>query len=284
MTVTRMWELEMTARSPISHRGELIGTTAIGRRMKVLQPDGSVELVPVISGNSFRGVLRRIAEGMLRDVLHYEGRLPLAVAHALRNGGAIVKTQAEPITGRRLHQLRELVPLLSVFGGAIGAAPIDGCLRVGHVVPIVTEATPILRRSYEGQPIPSRFDIEALESYSHLDDVIAGHAGTTVDPEAASGGSGSPVMRYDIETLAPGTRFESWVQLVRGSDLDYAFAAGVLAEFTRSGWLGGRSGIGHGQIATTITEHAEGGPVVDWREIVGARRDEALETLLSLPA
>ncbi|WP_257890406.1 hypothetical protein [Rhodococcus sp. USK10] len=95
-----------------------------------------MELVPVISGNSLRGVLRRIAEGMLRDVLDYEGQLPLAVAHALPNGGAIVKTQAEPITGRRLHQLRELVPLLSVFGGAIGAAPIDGCLRVGDVVPV----------------------------------------------------------------------------------------------------------------------------------------------------
>ncbi|WP_349307623.1 hypothetical protein [Rhodococcus sp. IEGM 1351] len=58
-------------------------------------------------------------------------------------------------------------------------------------------------------------------------------------------------MRYDIETLAPGTRFESWVQLVRGSDLDHAFAADVLAEFSRTGWLGGRTGIGHGQIATT---------------------------------
>ncbi|WP_259465725.1 hypothetical protein [Rhodococcus opacus] len=165
MTVTRVWEIEMAARSPISHRGELIGTTAIGRRMKILQPDGSVELVPVISGNSFRGVLRRIGEELLRDVLDYEGQLPLAVAHTLRNGGAIVKTQAEPITGRRLHQLRELIPQLSVFGGAIGAAPIDGCLRIGHVVPIVTEATPNLRRTYSG-PIPSRFDIEALESYS----------------------------------------------------------------------------------------------------------------------
>lgn len=273
----------MTARSPISHRGELIGTTAISRRMKVLQPDGSVELVPVISGNSFRGVLRRIAEGMLRDVLDYEGKLPLAVAHALRNGGAIVKTQAEPVTGRRLHQLRELVPLLSVFGGAIGAAPIDGCLRVGHVVPIVTEATPILRREYPG-PLPSRFDIEALESYSHLDDVTAGHAGTTVKFDVASGGSGSPLMRYDVETLAPGTRFESWVQLNRGSDLDHAFATDVIGEFTRSGWLGGRTGIGHGQIATTITEQADRGPVVDWREIVASRRAEALETLLSLPA
>ena len=129
--------------------------------MKVLQPDGSVELVPVISGNSFRGVLRRIGEELLRDVLGYEGRLSLEVAHTLRNGGTIVKTQAEPVTGRRLHQLRELVPLLSVFGGAVGAAPIDGCLRVGHVVPIVTEAVPIVTEAapYLHGPSPSRLDI-----------------------------------------------------------------------------------------------------------------------------
>ncbi|WP_244461582.1 hypothetical protein [Rhodococcus sp. ZPP] len=76
----------------LAHLSEaLIGTTAIGRRMKIIQPDGSVELVPVISGNSFCGVLRRLREQMLRDVLDYEGRLPLAVEHTLRNGGAIVK-------------------------------------------------------------------------------------------------------------------------------------------------------------------------------------------------
>ncbi|RYE43154.1 MAG: hypothetical protein EOP24_29735 [Hyphomicrobiales bacterium] len=74
------------------------------------------------------------------------------------------------------------------------------------------------------------------------------------------------------------------MQLVRGSDLDHAFAAAVLAEFTRSGWLGGRTGIGHGQIATTFASDPDGAPVVDWREIVAARRAEALETMLSLPA
>ena len=90
--------------------------------------------------------------------------------------------------------------------------------------------------------------------------MTAGHAGTAVDTDAETGGSGSPVMRYDIETLAPGTRFEPWVQLVRGSDLDHAFAADVLAEFTRTGWLGGRTGIGHGQIATTLASDPDGAP------------------------
>ncbi|MFC8936489.1 hypothetical protein ACFT1A_30835 [Rhodococcus sp. NPDC057135] len=32
----------------------------------------------------------------------------------------------------------------------------------------------------------------------------------------------TPLMRYDIETLSPGTRFGSWVQLDRGSALDEA--------------------------------------------------------------
>ncbi|WP_240960902.1 hypothetical protein [Rhodococcus sp. A14] len=50
------------------------------------------------------------------------------------------------------------------------------------------------------------------------------------------------------------------MQLVRGSDLDHAFAADVLAEFTRTGWLGGRTGIGHGQIATTLASDPDGAP------------------------
>ncbi|MDV6286567.1 hypothetical protein [Rhodococcus jostii] len=38
----------------------------------------------------------------------------------------------------------------------------------------------------------------------------------------------------------------------RGCDLDHAFTADVLAEFTRTGWLGGRTGSWHGQIATAL--------------------------------
>lgn len=279
MSISRVWEIEMVARSPISHQGETIGGTALFRRMKIIQPDGSIELVPVVSGNSFRGVLRRIGEEMLRDVLGYDNQLPLPVAHTRRNGGSIVKTKAEPVTGRRLNELRELVPLLSVFGGAVGAAPISGCLRVGHVVPIVTEAAPVLRFDYEG-PLPSSFDVEARESYSHLDDVSTARD----NPTPSTGNTTSPLMRYDIETLSPGTRFESWVQLDRGSALDEAFTADVLTEFTRRGWLGGRSAIGHGQVGAAITPDPADGIDLDWRAIVAARRQEALDALISLPA
>lgn len=287
MSITTRWELNITALSPISHRAETVGTTALLRRMKIIGADGQVELIPVISGNSLRGVLRRIGEELLRDVLGYDGMLPLAVAHALRNGGAITRTTAEPFTGARLRELRTLIPQLSVFGGAIGAAPIDGCLKVGHVIPVIDEARPLLRGDYP-LPLPSRFDVEAIESYSHLDDT---HPDTAAAAAVAADSAtpASVLMRYDIETLAAGTRFESWIHLDRGSALDHAFLTDVLGEFGRRGWLGGRTGIGHGHIHTTLTEteHRTTGPDVDasrldWQTHLRNHRDEALTLLAGL--
>lgn len=272
MSVTRRWDLTVTALSPVSHRTETVGTTSLLRRTKVVGPDGGVELVPVVSGNSFRGVLRRLGEELLGDVLEYEGQLPLSVAHILRNGGAIVRSSAEPITGARLRELRSLVPLLSVFGGAVGAAPIAGCLQVGHVVPVIEEARPLLRGEYPSR-LPSRFDVESLDSYSHLDD--AGHG-------AAQGDSASMLMRFEVEAFAAGTRFESWVNIARGSELDHAFVVDVLAEFVRRGWLGGRSAIGHGQVRTVANPDLMSEPVIDWRAHIRDSRDEVMAALAGL--
>ena len=47
-TVSARWDLKITARAPLSHRGDTAGTTALLRRMKIVQPDGTFELVPVI--------------------------------------------------------------------------------------------------------------------------------------------------------------------------------------------------------------------------------------------
>ena len=275
-TVSARWDLDITARAPIAHRGDTVGTTALLRRMKIVQPDGTFELVPVISGNSLRGVLRRIGEELLREVLAYDGLLPLHVAHLLRNGGSITKSTAEPMTGRRLHEFRNLIPQVSVFGGAIGSAPISGCLRVGHVLPLISEATPALRYEYE-HALPSGFDVLSLESYSHSDDPSLG-LDTTAEPSGTS-----PLMRFDIETFAPGTRFESWVQLDRGSALDHAFTVDVLTEFTRRGWLGGRTASGHGQITTHIDPEPAADTTADWKSTLTARRDEAIAALLALP-
>ena len=153
MTATLLWRGTVTAASSISHGGETRGTISLLRRELIAQPGGDPVHVPVISGNAARGVLRRLSEELMRDAVGYEHQLPLAAAHVLRGGGALVKTGAEPLCGRRLAELRALLPHLAVFGAATGGRIIDGCLQVGKVVPIVTETTHItgypatLRRS-----------------------------------------------------------------------------------------------------------------------------------------
>ena len=97
----------------------------------------------MISGNTFRGRLRRVGEELLREALAYDGLLPAGVAHALRGGGALTKTGREPLSGARLARLRQLVPQLGVFGGAGGGSIIDGSLIVHKVIPHVRETAHI---------------------------------------------------------------------------------------------------------------------------------------------
>ena len=118
------------------------------RREMVLTPAGTPLHVPIVSGNGLRGRLRRIGEELLRDVLQYEQQLPLSAAHALRGGGSLAKTTGEPLSGRRLHTLRELIPQVGVFGCAAGGRIIDGCLQVGKVVPHLAAGSRQSRRAH----------------------------------------------------------------------------------------------------------------------------------------
>ena len=80
--------------------GQQLGTTTLLRREKTLLADGRIDYVPVISGNTFRGWLRRVGE---------DGQLSLTAAHALRGGGALAKTSGPALAGQRLATLRSLI-------------------------------------------------------------------------------------------------------------------------------------------------------------------------------
>lgn len=285
MSATLRWRLDMTAVSAISHRGEHSATTTtLFRREKILQSDGSAALVPIVSGNSFRGSLRRIGEELLRDALGYEGLLRLSAAHTLRNGGSLTKVTGEPLSGQRLHRLRELNPQISVFGGSGGGRMIDGCLRVGKVIPHVLETDHLMVRPAVGRSILSHFDTMALERYSRFDD-STDHDFPEVIRTEEGHADGTALMRYEIETLPAGTRFESFLRLDRASDLDISFFSDVVATFLDSGTIGGRTAIGHGLVHTTFERSVLAGvepQPVDWRSHLAEHRDEALAVMESL--
>ena len=167
MTATITWAGTITAASSVAHGGETRGTITLLRRELIVQPDGAAVYIPVISGNAFRGRLRRIGEELTRDILRYEGQLPLPAAHALRGGGSLAKTSAEPLSGQRLYQLRSLVPQIGVFGCAAGGRIIDGCLQVGKVLPHVAECAHLIPAARGSRPA---FTATQIETYVRQDD------------------------------------------------------------------------------------------------------------------
>lgn len=299
-TTTTNWSGTVTALSSIAHGGETRGTITLLRRELIVTPEGRLVHVPIISGNSFRGILRRTGEELLREALGYAGQLPLPAAHALRSGGSLAKTSREPLSGGRLARLRELVPQIGVFGAAGGGRIIDGCLLVGKVVPHLAETSHIIEGTTSVEQ--TAFNATQLETYVRHDD-RAQHAAaelyaTTVVPVDDTGqpmlddvdlpipdlGDSSQQMLFRIETFPAGTTFSTWLQLHHATPIEEAFFVDVLTTYGTHARLGGRSAIGHGRIRLSLETTPATAPrtPVDWRSHLSAHRDEALTVLEAL--
>src|SRR5664279_4717936 len=64
----------------------LVVRATLLRREKMLLADGRIDYVPVISGNTLRGWLRRVGEDLLREQLRYDGQLSDRGARPARRG------------------------------------------------------------------------------------------------------------------------------------------------------------------------------------------------------
>lgn len=278
MTTTIHWDGTLTALSSIVHGGKLLGTTRMLRRETTVGPDGEHVQIPVISGNSFRAILRQTAEDLTRDVLDYAETLPHAAAVTLRGGGRLAKSAREPLTGRRRHEIRNLLPLLSIFGGAGGATIFQGCLKVGKVTPHLYETAHLLDPS---MCLTAAIAATQQETYTRLDhensrDVDQISAGP--DSEA------SAQMLFNVETFPAGTTFGTWLRLERATDLEVAFFRDVIEAFRATAFLGGRTAIGHGVVRADFTEtlmRGIAGPT-DWQEHLRDNRAEILTALEQL--
>ena len=268
------WTGTATATSSISHGSETRGLITMLRREAIIGPDGVPVNIPLISGNAFRGRLRRVAEQQLAEALQYRGKLTLAAAAALRSGGSLVKTSAAPISGSRLARLRELVPLIGIFGTAGAGRIIDGCLQVGKLVPYATETQHLTE-----QPAAlSVHDLTQIETYSRVDDT---HRHDTAALAAEADDAPASQLQYRLETFRAGTRFDVWLNLISPTDLEAAFFADVLARYSHTATIAGRSAIGHGRLRLDVTPSTPP-PDLDWRTEISQNAAEAIDTLNQL--
>jgi CRISPR type IV-associated protein Csf2 len=269
----------MTAQTSISHIGDTFGINARLRREKVIQPDGQVEEVPIISGNAIRGILRDRGMFHMLKALGYGlnektgevSGLSLAAFYFLFSGGVLTSKGGnaglDVDEGRRW---RNLIPLVAIFGGAMGNQIMPGKLRCGKAIPICKETAHLIPDRYVSGAEQSIWEMVQEEAYTRRDDeknenlriliapavrglleadAAAKRAKRGTDDEKAGETGLHQQMRYYIETLAAGTRLFWDMVLDDATPLEYDALCVTLLEFARYPYIGGKSGVGHGKVA-----------------------------------
>lgn len=267
-----------TAVTSIIHNGgEQNGVSSMLRREKFVQPDGSVEKVPVISGNSIRGILRdvgmydmlqKVGYGVDKETGQVTG-LPLSAFYFLFSGGALSSTGEAGINVDKFRKMKELIPLIGLFGGAIGNAIMPGKLKIGKLIPICKETLHLLPEQYRNENAESIWEYCQTEMYTRKDDEKNDRVRAMIDSNVRallSGGaakvdltkaSTAQQMMYRVESIAAGTQFYWKVTLEDATEIEFEAFVNTLLVFSKAPFLGGRSAVGHGEISIKMDNWVE---------------------------
>jgi CRISPR type IV-associated protein Csf2 len=274
-----------TALSAISHLGDSAGgTTAIFRREKMVV-HGRVQEIPLLSGNAFRGQLRDCGmRFMLREL--GEPTLSPAAFDFLFGGGALSKDAGRGIDIGYARRLRELIPLVGVFGGACGRQILPGKLQSGKWYPLCRELVDYLPFSYQERPEArlSIFEMTDLHSFTRMDDKKNEHLQkylpapertlleapkvrkTKEGEEIAEKPGVAQQMRYSQEVLIAGTKFYCWLALNDVTPLEYEAFASALIEWSRAPFVGGQSRHGCGLVELRFANWMSVSPLARFEE------------------
>jgi CRISPR type IV-associated protein Csf2 len=277
---TLVYEGTLTALTSIAHNGgQSFGIESKLRRERFVQPDGTVEEVPILSGNGLRGMLRdrgmwhmcrALGYGVDEEAGKVRG-LSLSAFYFLFSGGSLYAGASDGIDVDYARRLRAEIPLISIFGGAVGNQILPGKLKVGKAIPICSETMHLLPNSYQRANPTSIWDFLQAEMYTRRDDerneklrtVIEGRALKQLEDkgnlsllpeEALEQGQEKAErkpqqMMYYTETFAAGTQFYWKLTLEDVSDVEYDAFMTCLAEFSKMPYVGGKSAVGLGEVA-----------------------------------
>lgn len=202
---------------------------------KVLNFSKSFDRIPYISGNSIRGILRRL---IMRDFCQRVGikKLEKNIYHQLFTGGNITdSTMYEDIKQREKYI--KMCPPIGLFGSAIGNMTIEGEMRVGAMRQVCLEHGNGKSSFWEflGTEFGVRRDDSKLERYIDLEKIDA----KKDKPQQ---------MKYGYETFIKGTQFEHQFICSTYDPLIESAFYHVLGVFQKNSFVGGMSAIGNGEL------------------------------------
>jgi CRISPR/Cas system CSM-associated protein Csm3 (group 7 of RAMP superfamily) len=231
------------AQTPISHGSD--EDFGMEQRLRTIEmavrENGDLyhEDIPVISGNSLRGQLRDLlAKDFLARISDDEDPVELGdtLSNTFWSGGDRQKSAgAGKVNRRMLNGIREKIPTLSLLGGALADQIFSGRLNMGMLTPIAIET-----ESYTGRESDhSVFEFVDETFYTRMDDRVGGRQGD----------EGKQQMKYTVQILTPGTRFDHWMALEGASEVERACLGHAMDLFGASPHIGGQKSVGHGEVA-----------------------------------
>lgn len=241
------WQKE-TGKSKIS-KNTIFGTTDIEKSPEVLIQDSleqvmsqpftvyqigkRVEQVPVIAGNSLRGLIRRLVMRNYFKFLDIDKLLPRDY-HLMMTGGTISEdTGLVDISKKR--EVFEICPMLFLLGSAIGNQTIQGCLKVGQANLFCKENgfDSLGYRSFIEVLFGTRLDSAKLDNmmeFEESEDV-------------------THQMLYEYECFVRGSEFEhEFVLDLETHPLAKPTFYAMLKIFMDFGFVTAKGSIGHGEI------------------------------------
>ena len=179
------------------------------------------ENIPVISGDSIRGLLRRtLAYDILERVGVPQGKVPLSVGHLLLAGGGLGNMK-NTLTLSTLARARHLVPPFALLGGTVLGGFAAGRLMAGSWV-AQTTSTPAPALRIEDDALPSAASIMGIEHFARhgtddgeawLEDGVGQIEVSTARGKERSKRTAGSAMPFSYKVVKPGVAFAGWVAL-----------------------------------------------------------------------
>jgi len=248
MTISKI-EGKITALEPISHIGESRSIDSLFNReaMLITTKAGITKRieVPIISGNSLRGVLRRKAGYRLLELLGItKESLKEGLQHMVFSGGMLQKGAGGGIIDTQfITKMRQNLPIISLFGSVAGQQMIQSKMDVGQLIPISCQTQG--RTGIESEiSIYSLLDERAATRRDDMEDKTKG----TQDPDEQK-----QQMRYTHEVLVAGTEFYHYFTLKSCNEIEKGAFWSTLAEFSKYPKVGGLGCRGFGMVKLGYT-------------------------------
>lgn len=268
MRISARIDITATALEPIHHGAGSSGNTQLLRCEEIITPEGESEMVPFISGNSIKHLIREAGARFALDAMDAkDGTLTKAVTDLLFSGGALTKVGSS-VNLARGRQLERLFPLLSLCGYSAGNCMTQSKLRVDRIHMVCVENAWRLPERIEGHALASKcagalrgeeFGTRHESSRRpHVAKMLTDAETARMEKQVEEKGKGDTAqMIYDFETILPGAVLWGALYLDDVTEMELAALKSALSTAcegrgTDGGLLfriGAKTSIGYGLVS-----------------------------------